>query len=239
MNYLELLDWRRLVSELFAELRARPTDAHTAAWFRGQKDLLFRRHPQSPLPEAQRRSFRHLAYWPFNPAARVAAHFEPAEEAELTLPLSVQTDLPAKRIGWLNFRYAGHDCRLAALWLQGYAGGLFVPFGDATNGRETYGGGRYLLDTIKSAYLGADAASGSLILDFNYAYHPSCVYDPHWACPLAPTENRLPLPIHAGERLPAGDVGRASSQLIYSRPRLDGVRAGAVGQVGRNIDPLA
>jgi uncharacterized protein (DUF1684 family) len=75
-----------------------------------------------------------------------------------------------------------------------------VPFRDGTSGKETYGAGRYLLDTIKSADFGSDAAAGTVVLDFNYAYHPSCAYDPRWVCPLAPPENRLTLPIRAGEQ---------------------------------------
>ena len=90
---------------------------------------------------------------------------------------------------------------LGAFWIEGYAGGLFVPFKDATSGHETYGGGRYLLDTIKSADLGSDAATGMVVLDFNYAYHPSCTYDPRWVCPLAPPDSRLAIPVRAGERL--------------------------------------
>jgi uncharacterized protein (DUF1684 family) len=85
--------------------------------------------------------------------------------------------------------------------MEGYAGGLFLPFRDATNGSETYGAGRYLLDAAKSADLGGDRERGTLILDFNFAFQPSCAYDPKWACPLAPPANRLDLPIRAGERL--------------------------------------
>ncbi len=85
--------------------------------------------------------------------------------------------------------------------MAGYAGGLFVPFRDASNGHETYGAGRYLLDTAKSADLGPGSADGSLILDFNFAFQPSCAFDPKWSCPLAPPENRLDLRIEAGERL--------------------------------------
>jgi uncharacterized protein (DUF1684 family) len=85
--------------------------------------------------------------------------------------------------------------------MAGYAGGLFVPFRDATNGAETYGAGRYLLDTAKSADLGAGAAPNSLVLDFNFAFHPSCAFDPKWSCPLAPPENRVDIRIEAGERL--------------------------------------
>jgi hypothetical protein len=85
--------------------------------------------------------------------------------------------------------------------MEGYSGGLFLPFRDATSGAETYAAGRYLLDTAKSADLGGDPERGSLILDFNFAYQPSCAFDPQWACPLAPPENRLDVPIRAGERI--------------------------------------
>jgi len=85
-------------------------------------------------------------------------------------------------------------------WMSGYAGGLFLPFRDATSGAETYAAGRYLLDAAKSADLGPGTAPGSLVLDFNFAFQPSCAFDPKWACPLAPPENRLDLRIEAGER---------------------------------------
>ena len=97
-------------------------------------------------------------------------------------------------------RVAVEGGTLEAFWLDAYGGGLFVPFRDATCGGETYGGGRYLLDTAKSADLGADA-DGQLILDFNFAYHPSCAWDAAWACPLAPPGNRLEAAVRAGERL--------------------------------------
>jgi uncharacterized protein (DUF1684 family) len=129
------------------------------------------------------------------------------------------------RIGWVDVPFPGGTRRLAVYWLEGYAGGLFLPFRDATNGAETYSAGRYLLDAAKGADLGGpfedagggpggDAAGGAgwptdsneptrraLILDFNFAYHPSCAFDPRWACPLAPPENRLDLAVRAGERI--------------------------------------
>jgi uncharacterized protein (DUF1684 family) len=194
--YLELLDWRRRVAELFLELRHRPADAATLAWFRAEKDALFRAHPQSPIPADERAAFAGLPYWPFDAALRVAATFT-----------SVETDAPTgqavdfKRIGELHFTIDGSEYMLPAFWIEGYAGGLFVPFRDATSGHETYGGGRYLLDTIKSADLGSDANKTTVTLDFNYAYHPSCAYDPIWVCPLAPPDSRLSIPIHAGEQL--------------------------------------
>jgi uncharacterized protein (DUF1684 family) len=158
------------------------------------------------VPPERRATFTGLAYWPYDPAARVVAQFQAEAVAESARP--PQSDAHANgrevaftRIGTLRFELQGQRLELGAHWIEGYAGGLFVPFRDATSGLETYGGGRYLLDTIKSADLGSDLASGTLVLDFNYAYHPSCAYDPRWPCPLAPPENRLGLPIRLGERL--------------------------------------
>jgi uncharacterized protein (DUF1684 family) len=87
---------------------------------------------------------------------------------------------------------------LSLFWISGYGGGVFVPFADATSRETTYGGGRYLLDTIKGADLGS-TPEGEIILDFNFAYNPSCAYNPRWTCPLAPPENRLPFAVTAGE----------------------------------------
>jgi len=88
-------------------------------------------------------------------------------------------------------------------WLGSYGGGVFVPLRDATSGRTTYGGGRYLLDTVKGADLGGSASDGVLVLDLNFAYNPSCAYDPAWACPLAPPGNVLAVEVPAGEGVPA------------------------------------
>jgi uncharacterized protein (DUF1684 family) len=193
-EFLELLDWRRRVAELFAELRRRPADAAALAWFRAEKDALFKHHPQSPIPVAERATFGGLPYWPHDPQARVIARFTP-EDAP-----TEQQSIAFSRIGTLHFGLHGSECALPALWIEGYAGGLFVPFKDATSGHQTYGGGRYLLDTIKSADLGSDADRSEIVLDFNYAYHPSCAYDPVWVCPLAPPDSRLPIAVHAGEQ---------------------------------------
>jgi uncharacterized protein (DUF1684 family) len=102
------------------------------------------------------------------------------------------------RVGRLEFGLAGVPCGLEGYWLRGCGGGLFLPFTDATGGSKTCSGGLYLLDTFKHADLGGDAAG--LVLDFNYAYNPSCCYHARWVCPLAPPENRLPVAVRAGER---------------------------------------
>ncbi len=95
---------------------------------------------------------------------------------------------------------------LPVYWIDAYGGGLFLPIRDATAGKQTYGAGRYLLDTIKSADHGGDFRTGTILLDFNLAYHPSCAYDPRWSCPLAPPQNRLTVDVPVGERLRA-DAG--------------------------------
>ena len=115
--------------------------------------------------------------------------------------MSIGGVMTATPVGRLRFAIAGSEQSLTAYWLGGYADGLFMPFRDETNGTETYGAGRYLLDTAKSADLGGDPRLGTVVIDFNFAYQPSCAFDPRWACPLAPPENRLAIRIEAGERL--------------------------------------
>jgi uncharacterized protein (DUF1684 family) len=119
----------------------------------------------------------------------------------LSLPNSGADTLAFRRIGLVRLPFVSGEQVLSVFWLAGYAGGLFIPFRDATNGAETYGAGRYLVDAAKSADLGSDLATGELTIDFNFATQPSCAFDPRWACPLAPPENRLAIEVHAGDRL--------------------------------------
>jgi uncharacterized protein (DUF1684 family) len=201
-EHLDLADWRRRVAANYGAMRRDQRAAPLRlVHFRAAKDRLFAEHPSSPVNEAARRDFRGLAYWRHNPALRVSAPLVPDHAAPpLDVPRSGEGELiPLVRIGWVEFAVGGVACRLAVYWVNEYAGGIFIPFRDATSGRETYGGGRYLWDSAKGADLGSDG--DELVLDFNYAYHPSCVYDSRWSCPLAPDENWLTLPIEAGERL--------------------------------------
>lgn len=135
------------------------------------------------------------------------ARFIAEQDQDHTIETSTSDEMAFSRIGRLAFSYDGRELSLGAFWIQGYAGGLLVPFRDQTSGTESYGGGRYLLDTIKSADLGSDAVSSRVVLDFNYAYSPSCAYDPQWTCPLAPPENWLPIAVRAGERSLRHDRG--------------------------------
>src|SRR5438128_6328129 len=214
---LELADWRRRVAKLYVEVRALRQVDPVTAWehWRSERDTLFREHPQSPVPAGERAAFR-ARHWAYDPHYAFEAPVLPddpqpqgAEGAGLALPVSGGGTMAFRRIGFLDVPFPDGERRLALYWMEGYAGGLFLPFRDATNGHETYGAGRYLLDAAKSADLGADlggaadaaAARQTLVLDFNFAYHPSCAFDPKWACPLAPPENRLDVPVPAGERL--------------------------------------
>ncbi len=195
---LQLMDWKRRVSAMWDAARAAGDDPAASTAWRAARDELFAGHPESPLTPDARASFAGVPYFPHDPALRVAAELEPDRDGpSLILPVSAGTAPRFTRIGFVAVEVGGAAARLAVYWLQGYGGGLFLPFRDASP--DTYGAGRYLLDTVKGADLGTDA-DGRLILDFNYAYNPSCSYDPQWSCPLSPPENRLDVAVEAGER---------------------------------------
>ncbi len=198
MDELDLLDWKRRVFALYAAVRAERDPARAAAAWRAGRDELFAEHPQSPIAPDARGAFAGLSYFDVDPAARVAADVVPAERRRHEVPASVGEPMAFTRFAVARFTLGGAACELELYWLDAYGGGLFVPFADATSGTETYGAGRYLLDTVKGADLGSDG--GRLVLDFNLAYNPSCSYDPRWACPLAPPANRLRIAVRAGER---------------------------------------
>ena len=197
---LSLLDWKRRVLALYAEVRAASDPAAAWARWRDARDELFRTHAQSPLPEDERASFAGVPYFDYDPALRVLATVEDAEPERRRIAASGDETIAFTRVGRAAFTLGGEEVALETYWLDGYGGGVFLPFRDATSGRETYGAGRYLLDTVKGADLGAE--DGRLVLDFNFAYNPSCSYDPRWVCPLAPPPNRLSVAVRGGERVP-------------------------------------
>lgn len=207
VTYTELMDYRRSVSEMYARARApQPEAADRWMRFREERDRLFARHPQSPLPEEDRAGFRGLSYYDYDPALRFAAPVEHGvNPGEIEVQLQEDGLLRLRRFGRVRIVAGGGEHTLSLFWVSGYGGGVFLPFQDATSGEETYGGGRYLLDTIKHADLGAEGSA--LILDFNYAYNPSCAYNPRWHCPLSPPENRLPVEIRAGEKAYVSPTG--------------------------------
>ena len=201
---LDLLDWKRSIFDLYRDVRA--TDA-ASAWdrWRETRDRLFASHAQSPIPASDRAGFQGLAYFEYDPNLRVAGTVRDAQPEVYEIPTSGNSVMRFTRFATCSFTLGGDDLDLELYWLEAYGGGIFLPFRDATSDTETYGAGRYLLDTVKGADLGTE--DDDLVLDFNFAYNPSCAYDPRWVCPLAPPPNRLEVPIRAGEKIPAGPTG--------------------------------
>jgi uncharacterized protein (DUF1684 family) len=194
---LTLLDWRRSVAELYADVRRSASTEPEAALarFRAGRDRLFRHHPQSPLKPEARAGFGGLRYWPYDPALRFEVPVQPRPEVPQAATSLTGETFALRRIGSIHLDLGD----LEVYWIDVYGGGVFLPFRDLTSGSDTYGAGRYLLDTVKGADLGG--SGDRLIVDFNYAYHPSCAYDEQWSCPLAPPVNRLSVAVRAGERL--------------------------------------
>ncbi len=197
---IDVVDWRRRVGDLY-----RISGPEAIAEFRRRRDELFKTHPQSPIEPEERATFSALKYFAPDPAYRVEARFEAGPGDELVIDTGgADGAVRYRRAGRLVFELNREPCELTVLSLEQYAGGLFVPFKDATSGHETYGGGRYLFDTAKNTdglVLGVTPGSRDVTIDFNYAYNPSCVYSPRWACPLAPPENVLKVAVRAGEQM--------------------------------------
>jgi uncharacterized protein len=199
---ISLYDYRQKVSDLYSRLRhSTLPEAERWVLFRQGRDELVGTHDQSALDVTQRKQFTGLRYFPYDPDYRFILPVKPILHRRTTeVDLGADGIFRSRGIGSLDFTLQGIDVSLTLFWIDGYGGGLFLPFRDRTNGSETYGGGRYLIDTIKGADLGRIAES--FVVDFNYAYNPSCAYNPHWTCPLAPAENHLPVSIPAGELAP-------------------------------------
>jgi uncharacterized protein len=170
------------------------------AAFREDKDEYFKTGAGSPVPEAEREAFPGIPYYPVDESLRfpelTLGSYTGDEPSNFEIPTSDGKLRPAHRAGTLSFVLDDLPLRLTAYVLDGGdPESLFVPFLDVTSGKETYGAGRYLdLEPDED---------GTYELDFNFAYHPSCVYDLKFSCPLTPAENRLPIRIQAGERLSA------------------------------------
>jgi uncharacterized protein (DUF1684 family) len=148
---------------------------------------------------------------PYDPAFRFEVDVDPDVEPK-RLEVTTGTDgvVPFEKVGVLHLPDLGD---LDVWWLASYGGGIFVPVKDALAGKQTYGAGRYLLDTVKGADLGGDVdlgtGRGTLVVDLNFAYNPSCAYDPQWACPLAQPGSTLPVPLPVGEMYPLRDPAEA------------------------------
>ena len=170
--------------------------------FRAGKDRLFAEHPSSPVPEGRRATFQGLAYWRHDEALRFSARLEPDPQAEAPdVPRSGDGPaMPFTRIGWVAFAIEGVEQRLAVYWLNEYAGGIFIPFRDATSGAETYGGGRYLWDSAQGRRPGLGRRPSWCWTSTTPTTRPASTTSAG-AAHLAPQENWLTAPIAAGERL--------------------------------------
>lgn len=200
-SHIALLDYRRRVSDLYNQVR-NPAILPETRWdlWRAGRDALFRDHPQSALDVSQKKAFSGLNYFPYDPAWRLTLPLNTDVEPEVfEVPLQDDGVFKMQRFASARFDLQGEPVSLALYWVLGYGGGVFLPFRDQTNKTgQTYGGGRYLLDTIKHADLGIEEEK--IVLDFNFAYNPSCAYNPSWHCPLAPQENWLAVAMNAGEQ---------------------------------------
>ena len=198
-QFITLWEWRRRVAGLYADVRTHEHPAEAWSHWHHERAELFRNHPQSPLSEsgvlpsyfAYDATLRFEAGLKAVPANAPRHHLPAGKDGSVALIPFAMTDNLAGRLG----------SELTLYWIDGYGGGVFLPFLDRTSGSSTYDGGRYLLDTIKGADLG-QSKDGRVILDFNFAYNPSCAYSDVWVCPLAPLVNRLPVAIEAGEMTP-------------------------------------
>jgi uncharacterized protein (DUF1684 family) len=199
-DLFDLLDWRRRVFELYAAVRADPDPRSAWDQWRAVREELFRMHPQSPVEKPRRASFAGPVYFEYDPSYRMLADVRPAEPERYDIEGSADSSFSFTRFAVAEFELTGAPLSLECYWLTGYGGGLFLSFRDATSGRESYGAGRYLFDSVKGADLGM--LGGRLVLDFNFAYNPSCAYDPAWACPLTTPANRMSIGIEAGEKTP-------------------------------------
>lgn len=213
---LTLVDWRVRVAALYAQVREDPDPERGHAAWRAGRDELFRTHPQSPLPARDPLRETGLPYWPYDPAWRFELPLLPpptdaVDPDERVVDGGGDGDVTMRRTGQLELPSGS---TLDVWTLQQYAGGIFVPLRDATSGRPggSYGAGRYLLDTAKGSWLGGGAGpraaedglgggADTVLLDLNFAYHPSCRYDDRWRCPLASPGNTVTDVVEAGERL--------------------------------------
>lgn len=198
---LQVADWRLRVFALYAEVREQshhdPAAAHRA-WC-DARNKLFATHPASPLLPGDFADFSGLPVAAYDPDWRFECTVaEPSKPVRRELETGTDGVVPFDLIGTLSIP----DVGALDVWRLGsYGGGIFLPVRDALAGKPggTYGGGRYLLDTVKGAHLG-QGHDGALIIDFNFAYNPSCAYDPAWACPLPQAGNTFAVPVPVGER---------------------------------------
>jgi uncharacterized protein len=202
LDAISLLDWRRRVAAIYAAVRSNPDpQAAHRAWQQARNELLGS-HPQSPILPAERAAFTGVPVAPYDQRLRFSARVDTAvEPARIEVSTGTDGVVGFERAGTVHLPGVGD---LDVWWLTGYGGGIFVPIRDTRTDGATYPGGRYVLDTAKGADLGGE--DGNLVIDLNFAYNPSCAYDPAWACPLPPPGNVVSGPVNAGELMPGAEI---------------------------------
>lgn len=194
-----LADWRRRVNDIYSVVRMAETPQSAWRFWHFARSALFRDHPMSPVSAAAKSQYLEIEVFDYDPEFRFSVDLEPVDAGAITFNLADEGIMQASVIAETSGLKNALGSELTVYWIGGYGGGLFIPFKDASCGEETYGGGRYIVDAIKGADLGLDEA-GKLILDFNFAYNPSCALSDAYICPLSPEQNRLSGKILAGEK---------------------------------------
>ena len=203
MSAIDVADWRLRTFALYEAVRKisidSPAEAHS--YWRHERDRMFATHPASALTAQDKARFSGLKTADYDPIYRF--HVPLTKEGagrEMSVETATDGVVNFVRLGTFDLPEMG---QLAVWRVVGYGGGIFVPFRDATAGQPggSYGAGRYLIDTIKGAFHGVHGSGpgAEFVLDFNFAYNPSCAYNEAWACPLAGPSNRLAVDIQAGE----------------------------------------
>lgn len=205
-NYFDLYDYRQRTFLLYRKrntlLQQDTNPSAVIKEFRAEKDELFLHHPQSALDEIQKSKFKGLSYFDYNPKFVIEAEINEVPPRAVTVPKNAYETMTMTSVARVTFAIDSIPVTLSIYWLELYGGGLFLPFHDPTSPDISYGAGRYLFDTIKGSNFLESMKDGkrTIILDFNYAYNPSCAYNIAWVCPLPPVENRIEPRIEAGEK---------------------------------------
>ncbi|MFS2150796.1 DUF1684 domain-containing protein [Rhizobium sp. Rhizsp42] len=203
MSEVELWDWRQKIANLYYDIRH--LEDPEAAWrmWCDTRSRLFRSHPQSPIEPGEKAKYQGPTIFPYDPSLRLTVELTAPPEERFSIATGNDGQITVHAFARTNGLEDKLGGELTLYWIEGYGGGVFLPFADATSGTETYGGGRYLRDTIKGADLGPMRRDHTMVLDFNFAYFPSCAYSARYVCPLAPSGNRLKGAVRGGERIPA------------------------------------